>query len=550
MNETLNKIESILIGLISPSPMNPRKTFNEEALKELADNIRKQGLLQPITVRHKTFKSMTGESGTVENAYEIICGERRYRACKMIDPAMEIPCIVRDMTDDEAFDAMITENLQRRDVDPIEEAVAFKMLQVRGQSTDDIAAKFGKSVRYVQDRIRLGALIDPLRNAVSVGNIPLRGGYLLARLSEEDQNEFLKQEFDNTEEGEDFSVTQIEAWIDTHFMNLRRSPFQDGETINETWNPDGKLIRRCDSCECNTCNHSCLFADMNTEEPKCVNRTCYERKLDVYYDWLIAQDAALILSGKEKPCAGRVALIGDEENLYNEKSKQRFAMLKDKLEAQGYAIFTQKQLPNRVWGDDNEECKAGRAIRCIDLEAMARAVRVHPSYRRIPGTDSANTQASSYPGQLVERSQAIERKLEKEIVSYSKKNFDKDRYLSRTSDLEEWERDVIAAILFDKIDYELHDQLIPGSKYKTVSYEQIQDFRKRHEANRNQWLRKAIASFIQSPYKETFFAEAMCQIDPLAKPFMDGKRREANQRINDINEELRSLGYDEKGNKL
>ena len=547
-NET--RIDNILLNCISPSPMNPRKTFNEDALKELADNIRNQGLLQPITVRRKSHKDNAGNTIIIPGAYEIICGERRYHACKLIDPAMEIPCIVRDMTDDEAFDAMITENLQRRDVDPIEESVAFRLLQERGQSADDIAMRFGKSMRYVQDRIRLSVLIEPLRKAVSDGSIPLRGSYLLARLSEDDQQKFYEDEVEGTDEGDDFAIKDIERWIDRHFMNLWRAPFHDGETLKEAWNPDGKLIRRCHDCECNTCNHACLFADMKTDEPKCINSTCYERKLDVYYDWLIAQDAALILSGKEKPCAGRVALIGDVENLYNDHDRQRFMKLKDKLEAQGYTIFTNRQLSQRVFSYGEEECNDGRAIRCIDLENMARGYSIRPIYRRIPGTESAQTQASSYPEQLVERSQAIERKLEKEIMSYSKKNFNKDRYLSRTSDLEEWERDVIAAMIFEIIDYEGKDQLIPGTKYRTVSYEQIQEFRKRHEEDCNQWLRKAVASFIQLPYKETFFAAAVCQIDPLAKSFIAGKRKDAYQRISDINEELHSLGYDEKGNKL
>lgn len=92
MSEANNipQIQEILIGCISPSPMNPRKSFNEDALRELAENIRQQGLLQPITVRHETYKDDEGKVHRIENAFEIICGERRYRACKMISTIMHV----------------------------------------------------------------------------------------------------------------------------------------------------------------------------------------------------------------------------------------------------------------------------------------------------------------------------------------------------------------------------------------------------------------------------------------------------------------------------
>lgn len=111
---TMAEVKNIPTREIKPSPRNPRKTFDESAIKELAASIRQHGLLQPITVRPKDFW------------YEIVMGERRYRAyCLNQQESTKfpttIPCIVREMTDEEALDAMITENLQRKDVDPIEE---------------------------------------------------------------------------------------------------------------------------------------------------------------------------------------------------------------------------------------------------------------------------------------------------------------------------------------------------------------------------------------------------------------------------------------------
>ena len=127
------EVQNIRIDLISPSPLNPRKTFDEAALEELASNIEKQGLLQPITVRVAKSEEMTNlETGDVTPlpyTYEIVCGERRFRAVSLLkakedeanvakikahrkksEKFQTISCIVREMTDDEAFEAMITEN--------------------------------------------------------------------------------------------------------------------------------------------------------------------------------------------------------------------------------------------------------------------------------------------------------------------------------------------------------------------------------------------------------------------------------------------------------
>ena len=174
-------IRKIPLEKVKPSPMNPRKTIDEGSLQELADNIAKQGLLQPITGRPVEYYDMldedTNEIATIPTSYEIVCGERRYRALlilkekedalniervaahrKKSDNYQTIASIVREMTDDEAFEAMITENLQRKDVDPIEESFAFVKLMEKGKSLEDIAVRFGKSIRFVQDRIKLNTL--------------------------------------------------------------------------------------------------------------------------------------------------------------------------------------------------------------------------------------------------------------------------------------------------------------------------------------------------------------------------------------------------------
>lgn len=546
--EKVPKIQLLLTGCLEPSPMNPRKTFNEEALRDLADNIRSQGLLQPITVRRKFDK----ESGMYfGNVWEIVCGERRYRACKMAG-LLEIPCIVRDMTDDEAFDTMITENLQRQDVDPIEEGVAFRLLAERGTKADGLAARFGKSVRYIQDRIRLSQLKEPLCEAVSAGRITLRGGYLLARLKEEDQQAFIEDEYD---EDCDYTTSDIEEWLDRHFMNLWRAPFQDGETLKETWNPDGKLIRRCLTCECNTCNHGCLFVDMKTEEPQCIDEVCYNRKCDIFYDWYLSQyESRFVLAGKPAT-AGSVAIVRDDYAYYSDETKARINRFADKLTSAGYRIFSTKELPVRVWSEANIEGELadGTAVECIDITEMARGSQMKMHVRRIPNAEATRpsdpAQPSNYPARLAERSATIEKTADKKVASYSKKNFDREKYVARKEQLEDWEENILMAIVYKIIDWKDKKELIPGTEYSTASYSQLERFII-DRALDDSWKRKAIATFITSIYNESYLEEAMKHLSIEAQAFISDTRFKAENRIKEINDELREMGYDEKGNKI
>ena len=552
-NEVNNipQVQEILIGCISPSPMNPRKTFNEDAIRELADNIRQQGLLQPITVRHETYKDDAGNVHRIENAFEIICGERRYRACKLISPIMNVPCIVRDMSDEEAFDAMITENLQRRDVDPMEEAVAFRLLSERGTKADELAARFGKSVRYINDRIRLSMLHETLREAVSDGRITLRGGYLLARLNQADQQAFIEEEY---AEDYDFTTSDIEDWLDRHFMNLWRAPFQDGESLKETWNPDGQLIRRCDSCECNTCNHGCLFADIKTDEPQCIDEVCYARKLDIYYDWFIRQHRSRIIIADKPANAASIALYQDD-GYYREDTKERIRQIADKLKSQGFRIFTSKELPSFVWNEKEQQgaINDGTAVECIDITEMARGGNLRISVRRIAGATASRPadpeKPSNYPAQLAERSAAIQSTAEKKIASYNRKNFDRDKYVADTRSLESWELVMLDAILFERLSYDDRNALIPDARWKTPTFGQMVTLHT--ETNfANSWRRKAIASFFTGQQHEGFLEEAMKHLSIEARSFIDTTRNMAGKRIQDINEELHELGYDENANKI
>lgn len=158
---------------IRPNPEQPRKIFKEEALEELAKSICRHGILQPLSVRR-------GESG-----YELIAGERRLRAAKLAGLA-EIPCIVMTMDDKESGMAALVENLQRQELDFIEEAKGIcRMMDVWNMSQEQAAKALGKSQSALSNKLRLLRHSDKVLQAIREGNLTERHARALLKLPAE-----------------------------------------------------------------------------------------------------------------------------------------------------------------------------------------------------------------------------------------------------------------------------------------------------------------------------------------------------------------------------
>lgn len=165
-----NAIFHIEVDKIKPNPYQPRKEFDEGALRELADSIRMYGVLQPLVVTRREFEK---EDGGIGVDYELIAGERRLRASK-IAGLIQVPAVIRAMEDDSRMklELAIIENLQREDLNPVDRAVAFKKLADEfGFKHNDIAKKVGKSRVYVSNTMRLLALPEEILGALSEGKI-------------------------------------------------------------------------------------------------------------------------------------------------------------------------------------------------------------------------------------------------------------------------------------------------------------------------------------------------------------------------------------------
>ena len=160
--ESDTRIETLPLREIEPDPGQPRKTFDDETLAELSASIAEHGLLQPIAVRPKP-----------SGGYLIVAGERRWRASRMAG-LTEVPVIVKDVTDEQAMELALVENLQREDLDPVEEAVGIRELMPRCDLTQEQAArKLGKSRSALANSLRLLSLPETVLELLKSGFITI-----------------------------------------------------------------------------------------------------------------------------------------------------------------------------------------------------------------------------------------------------------------------------------------------------------------------------------------------------------------------------------------
>lgn len=150
------KVEQISINLIRPNPYQPRKNFDEDALEELAESIRKNGVMQPIILRESSVKG-----------YELVAGERRHKASK-IAGLTKIPAIIRNLNEEFMIKYAILENLQREDLTPLEEADAYRLMMDNLSLTQEkVADALGKSRSHVANHLRLRSLPKEVKKLIS-----------------------------------------------------------------------------------------------------------------------------------------------------------------------------------------------------------------------------------------------------------------------------------------------------------------------------------------------------------------------------------------------
>ena len=161
-NETNNNVQKINISQIVPNPLQPRKNFKNEELKQLSSSIKNQGLIQPIIVKP-----------TDDNQFQIIAGERRWRACQL-NGMHEVDCVIKDLDETSVLEAALIENIQREDLNVIEEANAYKgLINIKNINNDSLAKLIGKSPSHVSNILRLLELDKKIQEMVISGDLSM-----------------------------------------------------------------------------------------------------------------------------------------------------------------------------------------------------------------------------------------------------------------------------------------------------------------------------------------------------------------------------------------
>ena len=488
------EIQKLPVMLIQPSPMNPRKTFDDAKLEELAQNIEEQGLLQPITVRkisdeETLIDEETGEVVSVEPRYEIVCGERRFRAWNLLANKSarynEIPCIIREMTDEQAFDAMITENLQRQDVDPVEEAIAFSLLLENGNAIEDISIRFGKSIRFVQDRVKLKGLIPELIEMLRKDLIPISGAMLLAKLDAELQKKFLEHRI-NPEEGT--TLAEIKDYLDDLFCVINKAQFFEDDKFSND-------IPACSGCINNTANHGCLFYEMKGTEQKCINRECFAKKQAEYVKYRVMKESENLVKKGEPLTFGKSVIVIEQQNSWDsEKTKQKKEEMVKMYNDMGFEVVTENVFDHRCWYDESDErikekLDNNEIYRCIEVLNLDRPY-FKVSHYYLKKSSKANCPASKQIESqniqqqmqrnkeiVIEKATETMRKWADEITDYS----------SKTEDMTLNEQVIFDVLVIKSCGYKFLDSLgVNTDKVDLVKYVT------EHPQDRMKWYREFI----------------------------------------------------------
>ena len=281
--EMQSEYRNLPILSLTESPANPRRSFSEVCLNELADSIRAQGVLSPLLVRQKG------------HSYEIVAGARRYRAAQLAG-LDSVPVRIVELTDAEALETSIVENLQRAEVHPLDEANGFVALLHMDYTPEQISAKVGKTAGYILSRSRLADLAPAVTEAFAKDEIGVGHALLLAKLQPDQQEEALaachQETYTNGSKPKRIllPVRNLQQWIQHNILlDLAAAPFskEDAELL-----PDAGS---CLDCPKRTGHNTLLFAEIGANQPdSCSDPACYQKKLNEFVKQTIAAKPTLV----------------------------------------------------------------------------------------------------------------------------------------------------------------------------------------------------------------------------------------------------------------
>jgi ParB family chromosome partitioning protein len=274
-----SEFQYIAIDTIHESATNPRRTFDDAKLQELAESIRTNGLIQPVTVRPNS------------EGFEIVAGARRFRAAQLAE-LFSLPARIVDIDDAQTLEWQLVENSQRVDVHPYEEAQGFqRLLDMPGYDVATLVDKSGKSASHVYARLSLLQLIPSIAEAFLAERITASHANLLARLPQESQAEAFEEcwrkDWQDTEPHL-LPAKHLSAWIQANlYLALADAPF---DREDPTLNP---AAGACVTCPRRSGYNTSLFSDV-TNGDQCLDGSCYQIKVTAFLDREIAARPELV----------------------------------------------------------------------------------------------------------------------------------------------------------------------------------------------------------------------------------------------------------------
>lgn len=264
----MQMLQNLKISETISSSTNVKGRTEGAGFKDLVESVRVQGVLVPVLARK------------VGSKFEVIAGNRRLAAAKEVG-LDSIPAKIVTMTDDEAREAQIIENLQREDVNPLDEGLAYRDLHESGRTIEDIAARVGKSDKYVRSRLFITNLSEKSQKAYRVGTLLDSHAQLIARLTKNGQDLALKHIADETKWGGQISVRELKDWIVEEF---------DQPLKNQPWIKDEKMREVVGSCTMCPPNTVTLFGERR--EGECSDLKCWKIKMDRFIAHKISSAAS------------------------------------------------------------------------------------------------------------------------------------------------------------------------------------------------------------------------------------------------------------------
>lgn len=339
-------ITPIALAAITPSSFNPRKSFDKDSLADLTESIRTNGVLSPICVRP------TSPNGS---SYEIIYGERRYRAA--IDAGLStIPAIITDVDDIDAKEIAVIENLQRENVSPIEEAAAYlQLVKDEKYNIKSLATQFGKSENYISSRLKLNDLIPDIATLLANKEISLVLALEISKLNKETQEKILRTRLSgsNLNNWKNLKPTDIITEITRQLSDdLDDFDFDKTDCKDCPDNTINALLFKADNDDCGNCTSSqCLAKKLvahSLNKVKDLIKKYPTAKLTEERHWGIAKQRRDTIVDKLKNEGYDITEDGYYNEFYkvpNENEDERYEDYKDTLAT--------KRVIHRIYIDNN-----------------------------------------------------------------------------------------------------------------------------------------------------------------------------------------------------